>query len=402
MIDDILVLNSGSSSLKFSLFHAKEPLQRSFYGAVDGIGGRGRFQVFDADGMALRDEAMDMDGTLDHGHALSSVMAWLDARPRSRPLGAVGHRVVHGGGFTGPVLVDQAAFTALEALAPLAPLHQGHNLAAIQALAARRPSLPQVACFDTTFHRTQDPVVQSFAIPRALTDEGVRRYGFHGLSFEYVAGEMPRLADGGPLRKVVVAHLGSGASLCAMHDGRSVDATTGFSALDGLPMATRCGSLDPGVVLYLASQRGMSIDAITDLLYRRSGLLGISGISNDMRILLDSVADEARQAVEMFVYRVARELGAMVAALGGIDALVFTGGIGEHAAPVREAVCDRARWLGIALDHEANRHGATRISQDESKVKVFVVPTHEGTVIARHVLRLVGGSDAERRVPVTG
>jgi acetate kinase len=302
----------------------------------------------------------------------------------------VGHRVVHGGTlFLAPVLVDSMVINRLEQLIPLAPLHQPHNLAAIRSIARMKPDVPQVACFDTAFHCTQPPVAQAFALPRAVTDLGVKRYGFHGLSYEYIASVLPHyagaLADGG----VVVAHLGNGASMCAMLGRKSHATTMGFTALDGLPMGTRCGSLDPGVLLYLMSERQMDLPAVTDLLYHRSGLLGVSGISSDMRELLASNASTADEAIDLFVYRIRRELGSLVAALGGLDVLVFTAGIGEHAASIRARVCQDAQWLGVRLDNEANRAGGPKISTDNSAVSVWVIPTDEDMMIAEHTNALI-------------
>ncbi|HRE55688.1 MAG TPA: acetate/propionate family kinase, partial [Candidatus Competibacter sp.] len=298
-------------------------------------------------------------------------------------IGAVGHRVVHGGlSYDRAVQVDEGVIADLERLIPLAPLHQPHNLASIRALAEVAPELPQVACFDTAFHRAQPRVAQLFALPRALLDSGVRRYGFHGLSYEYIARRLP---DYMPAGKVVVAHLGSGASLCALQDGRSVESTMGFTAVDGLPMGTRTGALDPGVVLYLLQERGYDARAIEKLLYKESGLLGVSGISNDMRDLLESDDPNAAEAVELFVYHVGKHAAALASALEGLDALVFTAGIGENAAAVRERVCRRLEWLGVRLDPEANRRGGPRISTEASPVSVWVIPTDEERMIALHV-----------------
>jgi acetate kinase len=300
---------------------------------------------------------------------------------------------VHGGTrFAAPVVVDAATLAALDALVPLAPLHQPHNLAAIRAVAAQFPSVTQVACFDTAFHRTQPPLAQAFALPRAYAREGVRRYGFHGLSYEFVAAALAqtdrRAADG----RTVVAHLGNGASLCAMRAGRSVATTMGFTALDGLVMGTRCGAIDPGVLLYLIDHHGMDARALAHLLYEESGLLGVSGRSSDMRELLAARDAASREAVELFVYRIGRELGSMAAALGGLDALVFTGGIGENAAPIRARVCADARWLGLDLDDAANTHGGPCISQPGSRVSAWVIPTDEEEMIALHTRRLIASA----------
>jgi acetate kinase len=311
------------------------------------------------------------------------ILGWVRAHAAHIDVVAAGHRVVHGGlAYDRPVRIDGGVLQTLQALVPLAPLHQPHNLAAVRAVAAADPGLPQVACFDTAFHRTQPKVAQTFAIPRALTDQGVRRYGFHGLSYEYIARRLPEyLPDA---NRVVVAHLGSGASMCAIAAGRSAESTMGFTAVDGLPMGTRTGSLDPGVVLYLLQEQGYDAGRIERFLYKESGLLGVSGISNDMRDLLDSGAAAAQEAIALFVYQITRHLGALAAVLGGLDALVFTAGIGENAAPIREAVCRRAEWLGVHLDPEANRRHGPRISADHSPVSAWVIPTNEELMIAVH------------------
>ncbi len=344
----ILTLNAGSSSLKYA--------------------------VFDADGKALLRDEIEGDG--------EDIQALLDRLARDLPgaeLRAVGHRVVHGGAeHVAPELVTPALLEALRALTPLDPLHMPRNLAPIAALLAARPGLPQVVCFDTAFHHTMPDVAQRFGLPRALSEAGLRRYGFHGLSYEYIAGRLPQ-----GLRRVVVAHLGAGASLCAMLDGRSQATTTGFSALDGLLMATRCGSLDPGVILHLGRQ-GRSFPEIEDTLYRHSGLLGVSGISGDIRVLLASEAVEARQAIDLFTYRAALDIAAMATALGGLDGLVFTAGIGEHAAPIRAAITARLAWLGLEIDDAANTAGAGRISAAASRVAVHVIPTDEEAMVAGH------------------
>jgi acetate kinase len=308
---------------------------------------------------------------------------------------AVGHRVVHGGmTFAEPTRIDAAVIARLEELVPLAPLHQPQAVAAIEAVARVAPRVPQVACFDTMFHRRQPVVAQEFALPRDLTEKGVRRYGFHGLSYEYIASVLPVVAPECARGKVVVAHLGNGASMCAMAQGRSVATTMGFTALDGLPMGTRTGALDPGVILYLLAQEKMDPKAVERLLYERSGLLGVSGISSDMRTLLASRAPPARQAVELFVYRIGRELGSLAAALGGLDALVFTAGIGEHAVEIRERVCEDAAWLGVALDRDANARGGPRITGARAAVSAWVVPTDENLMIARHTRALLDRSTA--------
>ncbi len=384
----ILVLNSGSSSIKFELF-AQADLSPLAHGQIDGIGTQPTLAVADADGKRLVDRALDP--SVDHHQALVDLLDWGEHNGLTNDLAGAGHRVVHGGTrFHHPVRIDTEVLTALEQLYPLAPLHQPHNVAGIKALASRKPDLPQVACFDTAFHADAPAVAQAFALPRELTEHGIRRYGFHGLSYEYIASVLPgRLGVEAAHGKVVVAHLGNGASMCALDGGRSVATTMGFTALDGLPMGTRCGNLDPGVVLYLIGDHGMGVGSVNDLLYHRSGLLGVSGVSNDMRTLLASDDPHAAEAVELFAYRINRELGSLAAALGGLDALVFTGGIGEHAAPVRARVCELAGWLGLRIDPAANDAGSTCISMPESAVGVWVIATAEELMIARHTRRLL-------------
>jgi len=327
----------------------------------------------------------------DHRGALDAVAAWLERRLNGARPRAVGHRVVHGGWqYEGPVRVDESVLAVLDSLVPLAPLHLPQELAAIRAVAGRWPDVPQLACFDTTFHRSRPELAQLFALPRELYESGIRRYGFHGISYESIAeqlsGVAPEIAEG----RVVVAHLGNGASLCAMHRRRSVDTTMTFSALDGLPMGTRVGDLDPAVVLYLQQARGMTADDVLTLLYTKSGLLGLSGVSSDVRELLASRDARARLALDYFAYRIAREVGALAVSLGGVDGLVFTAGIGEHAAPVRAAVCERLAWLGVALDAGANQRGGPRISAVDSAVSAWVIATDEARTIARHLLGILG------------
>ncbi len=351
-------------------------------GQIEGIGSAPHLIARAADGAMLADRRW-AGGT--HEDFLAELLDWIGSHLGGAELRAVGHRVVHGGAdFTVPVLIDPVVLAALDQLAPLAPLHQPHNLAAIRAMQALRPDLPQIACFDTGFHATQAAVTKSYALPRYLTDAGVRRYGFHGLSYEYVSARLRAVAPGLATGQVIIAHLGNGASLCAISDGASVDTTMGFTALDGLMMGTRCGALDPGVVLHLLRNYGLGVDAIEDLLYRKSGLLGVSGISGDMRVLLASIAPEARDAIELFVFRIVREIGALAASLGGLDGLVFTAGIGENAPTIRAAVADRLGWLGVTLDPAANARGTGRISTGASATEVWVVPTDEETMIARH------------------
>lgn len=365
----VLVLNAGSSSLKFSLQVGDD---ESVRGNIERINTSPR-------AVLQNGTTHTVPGT-GHAAALDWLLGWLPSPPD-----AVGHRVVHGGdAFTAPVRVTAEVLTRLEALVPLAPLHQGHNLEPVRYFLARRPTLPQVVCFDTAFHATQDRLERLYALPRRYFDEGVKRYGFHGLSYEYVAGQVTE-------SRVVVCHLGNGASLCALRDGRSQATTMGFTALDGLVMGTRCGAIDPGVLLYLLQHDRLTPDALSELLYTQSGLLGISGQSADMRDLLASDRPEAAEAVALFCYRIARELGALVAVLGGLDALVFTAGIGEHSPAVREQVCHRAAWLGIDLDSMANAAHGEVISSPTSKVIVRIVPTNEEQMIARHTVRVLGG-----------
>lgn len=375
MKDLLLTLNAGSSTLKFALFAARD-LGRVAGGRVDGIGTeRSRLCAGEAD------EAVAI---ADHGAALSQVLGWLAARGDDLRLAAVGHRVVHGGPrYTAPVRIDGDVQAILAELVPLAPLHQPHSLAAVAALMRLQRDLPQVACFDTAFHRTQPESAQRYALPRALIDAGVRRYGFHGLSYEYVSGALAQAAGTMP-RKAIIAHLGNGASLCALAEGRSVATTMGFTPLDGVPMGTRPGQLDPGVVLYLMKTQGKSADEIEDMLYHHSGLLGVSGISSDMRALLASDDVHAREAVDLFVYGISRAIGSLAASLGGLDALVFTGGIGEHAAVIRARICEQAAWLGVMCDEAANASAETRIDASGSRVSVWVIPTDEELMIARH------------------
>jgi acetate kinase len=327
----------------------------------------------------------------DHQAAIAAIHGWFSAHIGSEAdVAGVGHRVVHGGMvYIEPVLLDYLVVAALEALVPLAPLHQPHALSAIRAIAAVAPNVAQVACFDTAFHRSQPPLAQLFALPRELTAKGIRRYGFHGLSYEYIVSALPRIAPEIASGKVVVAHLGNGASLCAIAQGRSIATTMSFTPTDGLMMGTRTGALDPGVILYLMQHERMSAAEIERLINARSGLLGVSGLSSDMRTLLASAEPVAREAVDLFVYRIGRELGSLAAALGGLDALVFTAGIGEHSAEIRGRVCHDAAWLGLLIDDAANKKGGPRISKDGSAVAAWVIPTDENLIVARHTRRLL-------------
>jgi acetate kinase len=397
--DAVLTINAGSSSLKFAVYHleSSERPKLSAKGQIEGIGTAPRFTAEDAAGKRLVDRRFPDHRTSGHTEFLQVLGGWLREQFGDIELIGVGHRVVHGGvDYAQPVRIDPAVLERLEALCPLAPLHQPHNLAGIRAVASFRPDMPQVACFDTAFHRAHPEVADWFALPRRFYDEGIRRYGFHGLSYEYIAKELPAAAPEIAGGRVVVAHLGSGASMCAMHAGRSIDSTMGFTALDGLPMGTRCGALDPGVVLHLSRAHGMDADAIERLLYHDCGLKGVSGISNDMRDLLASDDPRAAQAIELFVWRIGRALGALTAALCGLDGIVFTAGIGERSAEIRARVCARAGWLGIELDEAANGAGGPKISSAASKVAVYAIPTDEEQMIARHTLAVLG------RAPTAG
>ncbi len=391
MTDAILVINAGSSSIKFSLYLGTDggrPVLNS-HGQVEGIHVSPHFAATDPDGRVLAERRWSDPG-LSHETLLTHLIDWIETHTGGAVLRAAGHRVVHGGArHAAPVVVDEFLLAELETLVPLAPLHQPHNLAPIRALRRLHPGLLQVACFDTAFHRSNPAVAQHFAIPRALTEEGVRRYGFHGLSYEYVGRRLSEIAPAVSAGRVVVAHLGSGASMCAMAGGRSITSTMGFTALDGVPMGTRPGAIDPGVILYLMREKGMGADAIETLLYKQSGLLGVSGISNDMRVLLDSSDSRAAETVDLFVYRVCRELGSLAAALAGLDALVFTAGIGEHAPEIRRRICERSGWLGIHIDGRANTRKAQVISTLDSAVPVFVIPTDEEMMIAEHTLDVI-------------
>jgi acetate kinase len=425
MSQGILVLNAGSSSIKFSMFALPEgdgELTLVCRGLQENIGEDDpHFKAFDhADkvlvdlhptppdghyrklGAEPRRRATDTQppsssptapapkAIYNHQAALGDLLSWLRESPGLPRLVAVGHRVVHGADdYSDPQLLTPEILEHLEEFVPLAPLHQPHNLAGIRALLKVRPDLPQVACFDTAFHYVQPELAKLYALPRAYRDEGVRRYGFHGLSYEYIAGALAEAMGTSATGRVVVAHLGNGASMCAMRDGHSMASTMGFTAVEGLPMGTRSGSLDPGVLLYLIERHGMGVRSLTNLLYKQSGLLALSGFSNDMRDLLGSADPNAKLAVDYFCYRIARELGSLAAALGGLDALVFTGGIGEHAAAVREQVCARSAWLGIEIDPAANASDGRRLDRAGSRTAVWVLPTNEELIIARHTRRLV-------------
>jgi acetate kinase len=394
MKDLILVLNAGSSSLKFTLFIDKGgKLEALYAGQVEGIVTEARFKIKDSDGNVVGEKKWPPGKPLGHEGAIEAIFAWgksnLGVGDR---IAAAGHRVVHGGlDYTKPTLINEEVLKDLEKYIPLAPLHQPHNLNAISICAKRRADVPQVACFDTSFHTSIPAVAQAFGLPRKYTEKGVRRYGFHGLSYEYIASVLPGYEPEAAKGRIVVAHLGNGASMCGMRGLKSVATTLGFTAVDGLVMGTRCGALDPGVMLYLMDECGMNARDIESLIYKESGLLGVSGISSDMRTLLESKEPHAAEAVDLFVYRITRELGSLTAALGGLDTLIFTGGIGENSAAIRERVCRAANWLGLDFDEKANAARGPRISREGSRVKAWVIPTDEELMIAQHTRQLLSG-----------
>jgi acetate kinase len=389
--DAIVVLNAGSSSIKFSLFSLDGAvLDLVCRGQAEGIFTAPRFVAKDAAGNQIAEKIWSQGEHVGHTGALGHLVEFLKSHlHKYRPL-AIGHRVVHGGLlYTSPVLANVEMLDQLEHLVPLAPLHQPHNLSPIRHLMAELPDLPQVACFDTAFHAAQPELAKMYALPAELTEGGVRRYGFHGLSYEYIASVLPdhdvRAAEG----RSVVLHLGNGASMCAINAGRSIASTMGFSAAEGLPMGTRCGDMDPGVILYLIEQRGMSPAEVENVIYKQSGLLGLSGISSDMRVLQDSDDPKARLAIDYYIYRIGRELGSLSAALGGLDGVVFTAGIGENAVDLRQRVCEDAAWLGLQIDRSANEASGPRISPLDSEVSAWVIPTNEELMIARHTLQTI-------------
>jgi acetate kinase len=391
MTEAIAVLNAGSSSIKFALFvDRRGELEVELRGQIEGLSTAPHFVVRDRSGKAQM-EVFQSDGLpLGHEGALEYLVAFLRRRIGDTRLVGIGHRVVHGGvEYSHPVRIEPGIVAALDKLVPLAPLHQPHNLAAIRLLLERAPDLPQVACFDTAFHRTCPEISQRFALPGELHDAGVRRYGFHGLSYEYIASTLPRYDVRAAAGRTVVLHLGNGASMCAMAASRAVATTMGFTAVDGLPMGTRCGSIDPGVLLYLMDQHGMDARAIETLIYKQSGLLGVSGVSSDMRTLLASDDRRAKLAIDLYTYRIRRELGSLAAALDGLDAIVFTGGVGENAPTIRERVCRGAGWLGLTLDPGANERGGPMVSRPGCPVSAWVIPTDEELLIARHTRRVL-------------
>ena len=399
----IAVMNAGSSSIKFALFQVDAEQQLLFGGQIEQIGVAPRLTVKSSDGEEmLRNEWAAKE--LDHQSATGVILETAISLLGGTPVTGVGHRVVHGGThFTAPALITRETIASLKSLCPLAPLHQPHNIAPIEAIAAAAPHIPQVACFDTAFHRAQTALTQMFALPRELTDSGIRRYGFHGLSYEFVSLRLKEIAPQLAAGRVIIAHLGNGASLCATKGGRSVASTMGFTAVDGLVMGTRCGSIDPGVLLYLMDEKGMDARAIEKLIYKESGLLGVSGISSDMRSLRTSNDPHAQEAIELFIYRIVREIGSLAAALGGVDGVVFTGGIGQHDQATRHEVVAGCGWLGAELDEEANRRGEGRIDAASSELPVWVIPTDEERVIARHTFELLAAETAAapQRAPVS-
>jgi len=389
----VTVFNAGSSSIKFAIYDALHLQSPMFRGQIAKIGVAPQLHVVDAKEQAVADRSWRPD-ELDHRAATREILQTAVALIGGVPVVGVGHRVVHGGlRYAAPVRIDEKVMATLATLTPLAPLHQPHNLSPISTILEQAPQIPQVACFDTAFHRTQESLAQLFALPRKLTEAGIRRYGFHGLSYEYVVSQLGKIAPELAEANVIIAHLGNGASLCAVHRGHSVASTMGFTAVDGLMMGTRCGAIDPGVILYLMDSYGMDARAIETLIYRQSGLLGVSGISSDMRTLRASPDPAAAEAIALFNYRIVREIGSLAAAMDGVDALIFTGGIGENDAETRAAVAEGCRWLGLTLDHGRNRSGETRISTDTSRVSAWVVPTDEELMVARHTAAVLGLQD---------
>lgn len=392
MADAIAVLNAGSSSIKFSIFVIHDDNADVLVrGQIEGIYTTPRFVAKDSKGAVMAEKSWPEGTKLGHDGALEHLFSYVRSEFADHHLLGVGHRVVHGGlDYTQPVRLNPEVLAKLERLVPLVPLHQPHNLAPIRLLLERRPELPQVACFDTSFHRTNPYISQLYALPLEYAEAGVMRYGFHGLSYEYIASVLAKFDARAASGKTLVLHLGNGASICAMENSKSVASTMGFSGVEGLPMGTRSGTLDPGVMLYLMDQRGMDAHAIEKLIYTKSGMLGISGISSDMRTLLSSGESRAALAINLFLYRIRREIGSLVAALGGLYALVFTGGIGENAPQIRERICRDAAWLGVEIDADANAKGGPCISTADSRVSAWVIPTNEELMIARHTRRLLG------------
>jgi len=390
MHECVTVLNAGSSSIKFAIYDGEKFQSLMFRGQIEQIGQSPRLKVVDAEKQPVTERHWRPQ-ELDHRGATKEILETVVGLINGAPVAGIGHRVVHGGlNYTAPVRVDSKVMDALAALTPLAPLHQPHNLLPISVIAEHAPRMPQVACFDTAFHRTQENLAQLFALPRKFSQAGIRRYGFHGLSYEYVVSQLAEVAPDLAGARIIIAHLGNGASLCAVDQGRSVASTMGFTAVDGLMMGTRCGAIDPGAIIYLMDAYGMDARAIENLIYRQSGLLGVSGISSDMRTLRASSNPAAAEAIALFTYRVVREIGSLAAALGGVDALIFTGGIGENDAAIRGEIAEGCRWLGLQLDDTRNKNGMTRISADTSHMSAWVVPTDEELMMARHTVSVLG------------
>jgi acetate kinase len=389
----ILVINTGSSSVKFAFYTGEDggSLSMIYRGELENIGSNPKFRLKNSKGETVEDSKLDSDTASTHEGCFMWLEDWLDSNlPEIKP-SAVGHRIVHGGSvYTAPVRLDNNVLTKLEEFDALAPLHQPYNLSGVRAVMSAHPGLPQVACFDTSFHRTQPETAEMFGLPLEYYDSGVRRYGFHGLSYEYIAGKMKEIAPSHADGRVIIAHLGNGASMCAIKGGKSMATTMGFTAVDGLPMGTRSGSIDPGVIFYLMREKGLTADEVEELVYKKSGLLGISGITNDMKVLQSSDDPRARLAVDYFVYRAVRETGSLAAAVGGLDAFVFTAGIGENSPYVREKILSGLGWLGVQIDEEANNSNSLIISTSESKVPVYIIPTNEELMIARHTARVLG------------
>ena len=392
MLDAVLAINAGSSSIKFALYaleNSGRELRELFRGNLDGIAAQACFRVIQADDATQTDTSAQKVDVATHSEALQVILDWMDSQTEQWRIKAVGHRVVHGGSaYTHAVPVDQTVLDDLKAIIKLAPLHQPHALRALEVLMEQWPHTPHVACFDTMFHTSMPPWEKHFALPPDYAQQGIRRYGFHGLSYEYISSVLPFHLGETASGKIVIAHLGHGVSMCALQQRQSIATTMSFTPLDGLPMGKRSGALDPAVVLYLL-QDGMSSEAISDLLHHQSGLLGMSGVSDDMRTLLNSADPAAADAVDYFCYRISRELGSLTAALGGLDAVVFTGGIGEHAASVRARICEAAAWLGLAIDADANQADALQINTTNSKVTVWVIPTNEELMLARHAAHFI-------------
>jgi acetate kinase len=389
MAECIVVVNAGSSSVKFGIYDTAGDEPLLLRGQVEQIGVSPLLSASDESGTELASQSFPAEG-FGHGEAMEAITALARAQLPGSTVKGIGHRVVHGGSeFTAPVVITDDIIARLEKLSPLAPLHQPHNLSPIKAMAETAPQLPQVACFDTAFHQTQGALAYSFALPREISESGVRRYGFHGLSYEFVSGRLRVIAPEHADKKIIVAHLGNGASLCAMENGRSVATTMGFTAVEGLMMGTRCGSIDPGVILYLMDEKGMDARGIESLIYKKSGLLGVSGITSDMRTLRASSEPHAREAIDLFIYRIVREIGSLSAALGGLDGIVFTGGIGQRDAKTRSEVIAGCGWLGAVIDESANSAADSRIEADSSRIPVWVLPTDEERVISRSTASLL-------------